>query len=302
MNKNHIGSEDLSIVLQGPSKLGKLDTALRAAKSARKWFPESEIVLSCWANDEIGAVSKYVDAVVTSVDPGPQLLNDGVLNVNRQIVSSAAGSERASRPFVLKARTDLIFSSKNIWGEYLKQRGVFRGIDARDPIMITNLTTINPNRHNRYFALCDWIYLGPKKLVTELFSVPYFPEEYLDFKVDGHSRVRYNAEQWIALNFFKSRGLDLKNFPNGYVDGKEVSRLHMELIGQYFTLSSWYRLGLKTQKHRITSFSLDNMYTQKEWLRSFCGTGDGVDLERLVIAGLYNSRLRRFIRRALTRA
>lgn len=291
--------DSLSIVLQGPTELGSLQTARAAARSARKSFPGAEIIVSCWDGNTTKSVRPYVDLVISSADPGPQRFGGGVLNVNRQIVSSRAGAEVATRPYVLKARSDLVFRNANVWSEFLRHKSDFEAKFDRDPILITNLTSINPNRYPRYFALCDWIYLGRAESVRELLAAPLFPDAHLDHNVNGQANTLYNAEQWIVMNYLVRHGLDVSVFPNGHDQNPDIARAHEDFVGRHFALSSWFRLGMKTQKHRISSFSLDRMYTHREWAEAFSRQRRGLDLERLAISVLYHPTVRRLARRIL---
>ena len=282
----------LSIVIQGPTELSGLPIATLAARTARDAFPGAEVILSSWCGDQIDKVRNLVDKLVLSVDPGPQHHSAGVLNINRQIISSRAGVGVATRPYVLKARSDLIFRDSRLWTEYHAHQRLFRTAQGHDPILITNLTTINPRRQERYFALCDWIYLGPRDKMVELVATPPFPDDYLTYQLNGESLLRFNAEQWIVVNFLARYGLDLDTLPNGYVTGATIARVHSELVGRYFALTSWFRLGLGTQKHRIATFSLDEMYTHREWAEEFFDRHKFLDPERMIISAVYHPLIR----------
>lgn len=293
----------LSIVLQGPSRFLDKAIATQAAISARKSYPGAEIIVSCWEGDIIDDLVPLVDKVIQSPDPGAQYGKLATLNVNRQIVSSRAGVGLATRPYVLKARSDLLFSSEKLWSEYVRAQRAFTNINGYDPILITNLTTVNPNRQRRFFSLCDWIYLGPRASIVELFKTPMYPDEDVNYLFEGDTVLRYNAEQWITVNFLTKHGLDINVISDGYVTGASIEESHRRIVGKHFVMSSWFRLGLRTQKHRISSFSLDNMYTHCEWAEEFLMQRSFFDFERMAISAAYHpaariftKRLRRFFR------
>lgn len=288
---------DLSIVIQGPAELGGRPVAALAAQTAKRAFPGAEVIVSCWDGDHTETIGLLADCVVTSPDPGPQRHSKGVLNVNRQIVSSRAGLEVATRTFMLKARSDLIFHSARLWSEYLAHRRHFRSVYRRDPILITNLTTVNPRRQERYFALCDWIYLGPRDAMAELFTTPPFPDEHLAYLVRGEPVLRYNAEQWITINFLARHGLNLDTLSDGYVSDPATVHAYRAMVGRHFAMSSWFRLGLSTQKHHISSFSLDNMYTHREWAEEFLDRRSLLDPERIVLSVAYHPMVRAAVKR-----
>ena len=296
---------ELSIVLQGPAELDGRPVAAISAATARQAFPGAEIIVSCWEADRSSNAANVADKVEMSPDPGPQLHPNGVLNINRQLVSSRAGAAAATRPFVLKARSDLMFKNPRLWLAYQDCRRGFIDQHGREPILITNLTTVNPRHHARYLCLCDWLYLAPRETVIELFSAPPFPNEYLYYALDKREPLlRFNAEQWIATNFLARRGLDLEKITDGHQTDTLMREAHYELLGKFFTMKSFFSLGIRTQKHRIRSFSLDTMYTEKEWLKDIEGKSHLFDGERLMINALYSGIARAGFRliKAISRA
>jgi hypothetical protein len=279
---------ELSIVLQGPVDLGGRAVASRAAETARRIFPGAEIIVSCWEGDKTGAIKGLADLIVVSPDPGSQSHSRGVLNVNRQLVSSRAGAVAATRTYVLKARSDLTFRNSNVWRAYQNHSRRFLRVQGREPILITNVTSVNPHRQRRYFSLCDWVYLARKDVAIELFSAPFFPDDFLTYEHCGESVLRFNAEQWITLNYLFRHGLDFMSLTDGYQISSQTVDAHYQLLGRHFALTSWFRLGMGTQKHRIFSFSLDRMYTQREWDSDFAEKYFLMDFERFAVSALYS--------------
>lgn len=99
--------EGLSLVVQGG--VNNPLTA-RCMEALRKQFPNAELILSTWESSDVTGL--LADKIVFSPDPGATVCDEvaGVLNnVNRQLVSTKAGIAAASRPFILKTRTDILF-------------------------------------------------------------------------------------------------------------------------------------------------------------------------------------------------
>ncbi len=296
----NISDDELSIIVQGPTRLKDTKAALMVCRSARQVFPNSEIIVSCWIDDDVAGINLYADKLVQSTDPGGQAHANGMLNVNRQIHSTNAGLKYSKRKYTLKIRSDLLIINTNIVRHFESVRRAFWLKHQREPILISNLTTVNPQYHNRCFALCDWIYFGRTDQIKSLFSIPFYPPEYLDYKVDGNTALRYNAEQWIAMNFLMNVNKQFAFPPHGYCADNDIKRLHTEFIGKYFALKSYYALGIKTLKHRISSFNFPIMYTEREWNNEFNNKFKFIDIERLVTTALYSSisrKLARAIRR-----
>lgn len=108
---------DLSIVIQGPIKAvsdGAGFATAEVVRSARRHYPDAEIIYSGWAGTELPAgTAAELDAVVLSADPGPLVAfrtaeGDVVQNVNRQIVSTVEGLRRATGFRAMKLRSDTL--------------------------------------------------------------------------------------------------------------------------------------------------------------------------------------------------
>lgn len=165
-----LASRALSVVVQGPVVHGDSPTDTPAVlASLRSAFPDAELILSTWAGTDTDGLD--VDAAVRSDDPG---VGERGSNVNRQIVSSRAGIARATRPYVLKTRTDILFFSGQIlerWGRFVG-RAPF-GAMFQERLLVGSVFTRRPSLLAPYpFHPGDWVFLGRRDDVQKLFSVP----------------------------------------------------------------------------------------------------------------------------------
>ena len=111
-----MNSSDLSFVIQGPlfRTSGAGDLALKCTNSIRKFFPDSEIILSTWQDQDAGGLP--VDQIVRNEDPGGfEDLNGEKLNVNRQILSTRKGLEVATRRYAVKFRADFALAGTSFF-------------------------------------------------------------------------------------------------------------------------------------------------------------------------------------------
>ena len=106
-----IENKDITIVFQGPisDKFTK-----KCLLSARKFFPEAHILLSTWRDSNVNGLD--FDTLILNDDPGTNLMMSGKYQSNcfRQIISSCNGLKACKTKYVLKIRTDICLTNKNI--------------------------------------------------------------------------------------------------------------------------------------------------------------------------------------------
>src|SRR5277367_6682727 len=101
-----ITSKDISIIVQGP--VFKDGITARCLKSLRANLPDAEIILSTWQGSDTTGLE--FDRLVENQDPSPIWLLDPFLkrtqinNIIRQMISTVAGLNAATRPYALKFR------------------------------------------------------------------------------------------------------------------------------------------------------------------------------------------------------
>ena len=113
-----MNSFEISIIIQGPyieetSSFGF--STLEVIKSARKYYPDSEIIYSGWEGTILNETFKEIcNKIVLSADPGILKLGyyNGIPlseNTNRQIISTINGLKASSNKFCIKSRSDSLF-------------------------------------------------------------------------------------------------------------------------------------------------------------------------------------------------
>ena len=199
-----IASDEVSVVVQGafdtdftPYMLAKL----------RDVLPEAEIILSTWAHPRLD-LARFCDAVCVSDDPGgqPVLLQrrrDGARrliwnNVDRQVVSTRAGLARATRPYAVKMRTDML----------LEHAGFLDWFDlfpARDPDVsvlrrrvINNASLCVDPRIGCLGHPSDFFFFGETADVAFLFDIPAYTPRKTPRDVWDRSPVALNRSLFRA--------------------------------------------------------------------------------------------------------
>jgi WavE lipopolysaccharide synthesis/Glycosyl transferases group 1 len=164
--------DEVSFVLQGPIERDGPAWTARACAAIRAHFPGAEIVVSSWRG--AAAAGLDCDEVVLSEDPGPVGSARFNTNVNRQIVSTVAGLRAASRPLVVKLRSDVVFHDAVLlhhWGRWEERCDALALFERR--VLVPNVFTRRPG----YLAPLplhpsDWSCMGTRADLERLFDVP----------------------------------------------------------------------------------------------------------------------------------
>jgi len=260
-------SNNISIVVQGAvtSATASILDGLRAV------FPGAELILSTWEGSDINGLT--FDKVVLSPDPGAQLADEVANtpnNVNRQIVSSRAGIQAASRPFILKTRTDIVIRSAGFldyWGVYDDNAPSYL---FKNRLLICNYYTRNPGMINLCFHPSDWLIFGNAEDLRMYFEdIPLQTDETaLWFKTHAKSQElftnllsRFTPEQYLFTNFLRRFcPVDI----NCYYDcTPELARRTEELFANCFVVLDYqkqldiyfikYRPNRYLEKHTLVS-------------------------------------------------
>ncbi len=227
----HIDSSEISIVVQGAINNEYTKLVL---ESLRKSFSKSEIILSTWKGSDVSGLD--FDILVENQDPGAPVLfpqSKQYHNLNRQIISTINGIKNATKKYVLKTRTDIIFNNCSVldWFDKFDKRIEYCKI-LEKKVIICNYYVRFPNILP--FHVSDWVFFGLKKDVENIWDIPLEPEpdytkwfynhELLpEHKNNGeysHFRHRYCAEQYIWSEFLKKNGINF-TFENMFDVTKE---------------------------------------------------------------------------------
>lgn len=271
-------SEEMSFVVQGPVARTEIVSTQAVCASIRRHFPGAEIVLSTWEGENVDGLG--ADRFVFSADPGalPQPWN---VNLNRQIVSSREGIAQATRPLVIKSRTDILFTQPTVldfWDRWQDRVPNLRLFQKR--ILIPNTLTFRPSPLMPH-ALhpSDFCFFGLKEDLEFLFDVPLCslsdmlvvtPPDVLAPSREGGRRYsrRSSAEQYLFVSALRKR------FPE--VELPDVFTLNPELFyateaaiaNNFVVLNATQQFGIHCPKHADaeTHFGAHNLYQHSDWL------------------------------------
>lgn len=245
--------DNISIVVQGAVS----PVTQAVLNGLRTVFPGAELILSTWKGTDL--VGLDFDKAILSQDPGPQLADEVAHldnNVNRQLVTTTAGISAATRPYILKTRTDIFINSS----KFLKYFGRY---DEDPPyifknrILICNYYTRNPRVMNICFHPSDWLLFGNTEDLKQYYSKTAFQtrEEAEWFKTHNKEEIlftnflsKFTPEQYIFLSFVhRFRDLSIDCY---YDFDFTIMRLTEELYAKCFVVLNYQtQLDIKFTKY-----------------------------------------------------
>jgi hypothetical protein len=214
MNK-HIDSSQISVIVRGlivgagqPDEQKKFTK--RSLLSVRKHLPDAQIILSSWNGSDVSGLE--YDELVLSESPAEIYTMRAdqtrkLMTVNNQLITVNGGLRKASRPYVLNMRSDIVLTGTKFIDYFLKfNQGTNEGILKKRVVV---LPTYNPRRNTPFpflFNVCDWFYFGLTEDVRNIFDVPFLRESDLHGQKRGEyfpHEENFEAEQHLWSNFLK---------------------------------------------------------------------------------------------------
>ncbi|RTP97287.1 hypothetical protein EKN38_22380 [Enterobacter sp. WCHEn045836] len=282
--------KNLSIVFQGPILRGATVcmSAVSNIRRTREAFPEAEIIVSSWRCTP--GTEQYFRTlmaemrvhVVLSYDPGPLVNYDEsgqwVSNLNRQLVSSAAGLRCATRPLSLKLRTDTCLSGRGVVP--LLQRYV---LDSEGPgremhYSVFKKRVINASWFARdargslpfLFHPGDIFLAGLTEDVRLFFSAPLADESlFSPARRPGlWCAWRFAPEQWFWIHAVRSVTGKMEYEGNFAYAREKVEASERYYLANFVPFESG-KLDLYWKKYwrRYPLRGLFSLYTHSRWLR-----------------------------------
>lgn len=302
-----ISSKDLSVVIQGAVN----SETHSCLSSVRKYLPQAQIILSTWKNSDLSSYEGLYDILVLSEDPGAvvfEIAEQKTNSLNRILISSRNGIEKAERKYVLRMRSDLVLKNDNV----LK---LFDDFKIRNPksslfkqrifaydIFSIKYYSFRKSKQPLLFHISDWCYLGLRDDLLEFFNIPAVQEPDFSRYFEFHKKTEYDlypSRLWKMSPeqyFISSNALKVFNnlkFEN-YLDvNDENTRISEDFIINNFRVFAPEQWGIYTLKkqYRGTVMRSKNIFEyysaeeQKKDYQKYCDTSYSIKdvefLERL---------------------
>ena len=263
------------MVIQGQLFKAEKYSTLDVLKSARQFYPQAEVILSTWSNTEISEELRLLcDHIVLTDDPGDMTVGATPININRQLISTKRGLAMASRPLIIKTRTDLCFTSNSLL-EFMTL-----GL-ARTPaysvgkghVCVADFSTRTHLAEWKVpFWVCDFIYAGYREDILKIFAVDLYPKALFEYYLNNqkpdymHKQrdcFRYTPESYITYNYL-SLGRDIP-FDNSFDKNSEAVTKYEELLINNLIVLGSKQLGVESLKYHLPLISTRKRLTYPKW-------------------------------------
>ncbi|MCA3963739.1 WavE lipopolysaccharide synthesis family protein [Vibrio vulnificus] len=264
--KNSVKESDLTFLFQGKFE----QESNKAIEELRKIFPKAKIVISCWNGDE-KIIRVNVDSIILNDDPGAFKINGfKVDNINRQLMSTKNGLKEVKTNYVCKIRLDTYLNSSKIieiYNKYNSKKNKYGKLIER--VLVTNLTTLSPEKSVHKFHVCDWIFMGLTDDIKKIFNIELKKEPFFNhysqnkYIPDGIcSKQRSESVIFSHLYFNENIGC----FDSDW-NSNEVAGLTFDLFKNDLIIVNPWMINLKSFKHkRISSWINTTRFTFNDWL------------------------------------
>ena len=271
---NYSSSEidNVAIVIQGPLRL-KNDFTLETAKLYRRFYPNCEIILSTWENENEQYTNKFLDLGVHVIRS--KMLHKDLrkfTSVNLQRETSLAGIKKAKDlgcEYVAKTRTDQRMYSPSAIKLLLKMINLYpleNGLKTAHKRIITcSVGTFS----NRCYNVSDLFLFGTIFDMERYFSCPLDTRDHKTlplYKDEAENSKNRFGEIWFASHYFELCGNELKWTKE---DSNELRNDYFIIVDNEMIDLFWDKYTILEYRWRnyLNQISLD-LVTYADWLLS----------------------------------
>ncbi len=279
-----LSEKHISVIVQGPIHHQESLTK-RVLESVRTHLPNAELILSTWKGSEVSGLD--CDVLLLNDDPGAINSNNNInRNVNRQIVSTRNGLEKAMRRYTMKLRTDTLLTGTDfleVFDRDPERRDDFKVFQHK--VVIPTLYTRNPlylNIHtgtSHFFHPSDIFQFG---LASDLFLL-------WDIPLATHNTVsKMVPEQYIWTACLKKFIKDIDYFGLHLFESLKVCQI---TLANNFVVETPTNLGIKYPQ-RLLGNAVYTCYTYNQvrdlYLRYVVHTSKTLPFSHSAILLLYS--------------
>lgn len=278
-----VSEKDITFVCTGKIlNTGKF-TTYKSLKAIRRYFPQSKIILSTWAGEDMSQIDGLYDEIIINKKMLPQYSAHlescpwkAPNTYDLQQYSVYKGLQACKTKYAVRMRTDFILQNRNFLDNYNRYNRVFDAYEADckifdQRVLIHETLTINPHAQNLGFVQhpADIFHFGLKEDLLKLWNSKPMPQAVYNYFNEGHHEQnpccfasQYIIEQYLWVSLLE-RSNKKSCVPCYYLESS--SRL-IELTDRFFVsnflIFDETKLGIKSkfdkiqysQKYRFFSF------------------------------------------------
>jgi hypothetical protein len=291
-------SSDISVVIQGPvlgsggSSSPRNDITARAIRSVRSHLPSAEIIFSTWEGTD--CTDLHCDKLVFSKDPGACITNFKewiANNGNRQITSTLAGIRAASRPYILKWRSDLLMLNTGFLDSFTrfpKRFAEWRVFQERIVVCALYTFTTSPRLPTEFaprpYHVSDWVSFGLASDMLFYWDIPHTTEPENSLFFTRHASIPGDRFPWQLWQFSPEQSNTLSalaKYAPGRIacahkldcsqqNARESNRI---IVNNFIVLDccdyGLYSLKLKIDQARLGPLDLAYLMDHSEWAKLY---------------------------------
>ncbi|WP_294378985.1 WavE lipopolysaccharide synthesis family protein [uncultured Clostridium sp.] len=226
-----------------------------------------------------------------SEDPGALIIDDvsGTFNnINRQIISTKSGLKYATRKYILKTRTDIVWNDSGIL-KYFELYAKDKSTHFHNRILVCNYYTRNPRVLPLPFHISDWLAFGINEDINLYYDCNTESLEDMRWFKNRKKKqqrfytnllTKYVPEQYICLNFAtKFYKIDFSCF---YDASKSNIKLTEEILANDFVVLDYKaQININFPKYNPNRYlEKFTLISNKQWnqlYREYCKNENGID-------------------------
>jgi hypothetical protein len=288
---DRIPEDQIAVVVQGPV-LGRPEDppgnriTQQGLSSVRRNLAGAEVILSTWEGSNTSGLD--YDRLILSQDPGPEMYQlteqEGPrpTNVNRMIVSTLAGLQATTKPYVLKARSDLRLRSTRFldyFGQYPARGAIGRVFAQR--VLTYDRYTRHPDRSgpSRFlFHPSDCFQFGLGRDLSTLWEAPLVRTSH------GADLVPLELlnEQYIWVNCLRKHlGLDFTGWSQS---SWALHELAEHVLANNFIVLGSREFGIESRQFSFDLWQWMTTYSHGDWRQLYakCSGIEPIDASPVV--------------------
>ena len=279
-----IKKKDITVVVQGPYFKKITPEVLN---NIYKTFKGSELIFSTYRGEKIDQkFKKKFNIIYNKIPPKtPNSLKPLMYyNYFGHIRTSQNGVKKSTKNYILKTRSDVIFSNTNFL-DYFDKFKYFNKKNKifKKKIIISSHYTIDPRRNPLPLHFSDWFFFGLKSDIRKIFNQKYMSTEnkkvplwFLNRKKPkfffNEYMSRFRAEQNLVINFLKK--YFKVNIKHAYDHSIKNVILTEKILVNNFVVLNPNLISFKCLRHPNFSDNQDLIYfneliTFKKWQKIY---------------------------------